>query len=119
MAYGLSTSSRDLSHLVLDSSVRLHTAALRFFWKFIGLSGITRHDPTLMLSHRKLPGRLPRVLTVREVEELIGAASDPFEKAVVETLYATGLRVSELVALRLENIDFAEHVILVKNGKGQ
>jgi integrase/recombinase XerC len=101
-----------------DNSVRLHTAALRCFWKFIGLSGITNHNPTLILSHRKVPGRLPRVLSGSEVERLIAAAQDPFERAVVEMLYGTGVRVSELVGLRLENIDFAEHRILVKKGKG-
>jgi integrase/recombinase XerC len=101
-----------------QSSVRLHTAALRAFYRFIGLSGLTRHDPMLMISHRKLPGRLPRVLTVQEVEALIAAAKDPFERVVPEFLYSTGLRISEAVNLRLENIDFAEHMILVKKGKG-
>lgn len=45
----------------LDSnSIRLHTCALRCFFKFIRLTGLTKHDPTLLLSHRKTPGRLPR-----------------------------------------------------------
>jgi len=101
-----------------DSSVRLHTAALRALYRFIRLSGLTRHDPMLMISHRKLPGRLPRVLTVQQVEALIAAATDPFERVVPEFLYSTGLRISEAVSLRLENIDFAEHMILVKKGKG-
>jgi len=73
----------------------------------------------LMISHRKVPGRLPRVLTLQEVEALIAAAQNPFERAVIETLYATGVRVSEFIQLRLENIDFGERLILVKKGKGK
>jgi len=100
------------------NTLNLRMAALRSFFKFIRLTGLTKHDPTLLIAHRRLPRQLPRVLSVEEIERLIAAARNPFERAVVEVLYATGVRVSELVNLRLENIDFAEHVILVKRGKG-
>lgn len=103
---------------VCSNSIRLHTGALRAFFKFIRLTGLTKYDPTLGLAHRKIPGRLPRVLTVEEIERLIAAARDPFERAVPEVLYATGVRVSELVSLRLEDIDFASRVIRVHKGKG-
>ena len=89
----------------LDSnSIRLHTCALRSFFKFIRLTGLTKHDPTLLLAHRKTPGRLPRVLAIEEYERLIAAAEDPFERAVPEVLYSTGVRVAEFVKLRLEDI---------------
>ena len=101
-----------------DNSIRLHTCALRSFFKFIRLTGLTKHDPMLLIAHRKVATRLPVVLTVEQVEKLINAARDPFERAFVEVLYSTGVRISELVNLRLENIDFAERVILVKKGKG-
>jgi site-specific recombinase XerD len=101
-----------------SSSIRLHTCALRAFFKFIRLTGLTKHDPTFSLPHRKVPGRLPRVLTIEEIEQLIAAASDPFERAVPEVLYSTGVRVSELVSLRLEDIDFDGRVIRVHKGKG-
>jgi integrase/recombinase XerD len=102
-----------------ENTLRLRTQALRAFFKFLGASGLTRgHNPTLLLSYRKLPGRLPRVLTVKEVEMLISAAESPVEAAVVEVLYATGVRVSELVSLRFEDVDFGGRVIRVKNGKG-
>lgn len=101
-----------------DNSIRLHTAALRSFFKYLRLTGLTKHDPTLMLAHRKVPGRLPLVLTVQQVEALIAAARDPFERAVSELLYSTGVRVSELLALQVENVDFPGRKILVKKGKG-
>jgi site-specific recombinase XerD len=101
----------------LDSnSIRLHTCALRSFFKFVRLGGLTNRDPTATLEHRKIASRLPVLLTVKEVEKLIGAARNPLERVVPEVLYSAGVRVSELVNLRLEDIN--ERVIRVKNGKG-
>lgn len=101
-----------------DSSIRLYVAALRSFFKFIGLTGLTNHDPMLLFGYRKVPTRLPVVLTVDQVESLIAAGRDPFERAVVEVLYSTGVRVSELVKLRLEDINWATRSIRVHKGKG-
>jgi integrase/recombinase XerD len=70
------------------------------------------------ISHRKLPRRLPRVLDVKEVEAIIAAARTPFERVIPEVLYATGVRVGEFVKIRVENVDSAEHIIKVVNGKG-
>jgi len=100
------------------STLDRHAAGLRAFFRFLVLTGLTKNDPTLRLAHRKMPKRVPRVLTIAEVEALIAAARSPIERAVVEMLYATGVRVSELCNIRLENIDFAERIILVKKGKG-
>jgi integrase/recombinase XerC len=100
------------------NSIRLHTCAFRSFFKFITLTGLTNHDPTLLLGPRKIPTRVPVVLTVEQVEKLIAAGSDPFERAVVEVLYSTGVRVSELVKLRLEDINWATRSIRVHKGKG-
>jgi site-specific recombinase XerD len=102
-----------------ENTLRLRTTALRAFFKFLSAAGLTGgHNVTLALSHRKVPGRVPRVLTIKEVEGLIAAARTPIEEAIVETLYATGVRVSELVNLRFEDVDFANRVIRVKRGKG-
>jgi len=102
-----------------SNSLRLHTIALRGFHKFISLSGLTKHDPTLLLSPRKLPGRIPRFLTVKEVDKLLAACETPVERAVVEVMYSTGVRVSELVRLRIEDITFSSPgVIRVIRGKG-
>jgi site-specific recombinase XerD len=102
------------------NTVRKHTCALRSFFKFLQMTRLTRHDPTLMLSQRKLPRKIPRVLTITEIARLIAAAKTPVEAAVAEFLYATGVRVSELIAVRLENIDFAQDPCIahVKKGKG-
>jgi site-specific recombinase XerD len=102
-----------------ENTLLLRTYALRAFFGFLSVAGLTRgHNPTLLLSYRKIPRRLQRVLTVKEVEKLIAAAEKPVEAAIVEMLYSTGVRVSELVNLRFEDVDFANRVIRVKNGKG-
>jgi site-specific recombinase XerD len=101
-----------------EKTIRRQTASLRCFFRFLQLSGQTRRDPTLMLAHRRLPLRKPRVLTIAEVEALIAAGKSPLETAIAEFLYSTGVRVAELVAMRVEDVDFATGVARVKNGKG-
>jgi integrase/recombinase XerD len=111
--------SQLLAKGVTANSIRLHIGGIRAFSKFLRLAGLTSHDPTLLLAHRKLPSRVPRVLTVEEIESLIAASKTPLERAVVEVLYATGVRISEFVALRVEDITFSEPgVIRVLRGKG-
>ena len=105
------------------STIEGHASALRAFFKFLRTAEISQYDPTLLLPHRRLPRRLPVVLSVEEVERLINAAEDPFEAAVAEVLYSTGVRVSELVNLRLEDIQWetgGSHLssIRVHRGKG-
>src|SRR5665213_1394721 len=87
-----------LEKQLCDNSVRLHTGALRSFYKFINRSGVSPHNPTLLVSQRKIPRRLPVVLSKAEVEALIAAAHDPFELATVEVLYATAVRCAEFVS---------------------
>jgi integrase/recombinase XerD len=111
--------SQLLAKGVTANSIRLHIGGIRAFSKFLRLAGLTSHDPTLLLAQRKLPVRVPRVLTVAEVERLIAASETPLERAIIEVLYATGVRISELTALRVENITFSEPgVIRVERGKG-
>ncbi len=111
--------SQLLAKGVTANSIRLHIGGIRAFSKFLRLAGLAIHDPTLLLSHRKLPSRVPRVLTVAEVERLIAASETPLERAVIEVLYATGVRISELIALRVEDITWSEPgVIRVHRGKG-
>lgn len=100
------------------NTIRLRTTALRSFFKFLRLTGVVAVDPMLTVPHRKVPRRLQRVLSPAEVEKLIEACRNPFERAVVEVLYATGVRVSELVSIRLQDIDAAQGTIRVNKGKG-
>ena len=67
---------------------RLH--ALRLFFKFLAFLGLVNANPVAYITDRKIPKRIRRVLTVKEIEQLIVAARDLFERAVAELLYAFG-----------------------------
>jgi integrase/recombinase XerD len=98
------------------STVKRRTAAIRSFYKYLQREGVLAHDPTLDLASPKLPRRLPRVLTVNEVERLMaspnpGALDGVRDLALLELMYATGLRVSETVGLDLSDLDLAQEVV--------
>ncbi len=104
------------------ATVKRRTAAIRSFYRYLLREGGIESDPTLDLAPPKLPRRLPRVLTVEEVEQLL-AAPDPStregvrDRAMLELMYASGLRVSETVGLDLSDIDLA-HELVRCVGKG-
>ena len=100
------------------NSLRLHTIALRGFHKFIRLRDSQSTIPRCF----SLPGSsraIPRFLTVKEVDKLLSACETPLERAVVEVMYSTGVRISELVSIRIEDITFSSPgVIRIVRGKG-
>src|SRR3989338_280542 len=61
---------------------------------------------------------LPAVMTKAEVQSLFSACRTSFERAILELMYASGLRVSECINLKFEDIDFNEGIIQVRGGKG-
>jgi integrase/recombinase XerD len=89
--------------------------ALRFFF------GITLGRPGVvaMLPYGKKPKRLPTVLSVEEVAQLLDAARPGRERILLQTAYACGLRLSELVHLQVTDIDSQRMVVSVRQGKGQ
>ncbi len=106
------------------STIKRRTAAIRSLYRFLLREGELRHDPTLDLAPPRLPRRLPRVLTLDDVERVL-AAPDPStpegvrDRAMLELMYASGLRVSETMGLDLGDIDLAHEVVrcLGKGGK--
>lgn len=98
-------------------------ACLRSFFKFLKRRRKVDSNPFSGVRTPKLPQRLPEFLEEEEVSRLIGAVtgSGPRvfrDKAILETLYGGGLRVGELVALDVEDVDMSEAVARVK-GKGK
>lgn len=97
-------------------------SALRTFYRYLSREGIVEANPfTLVRGPRQRP-RLPRVLSFEEVRELLAAPSSrsPLglrDRAIVELLYASGLRVGELVGLRLQDLRGREVRVLGKGGK--
>jgi site-specific recombinase XerD len=96
------------------STVGLCTATLRFFF----VKTLRRPYPVEEVPYPKTPRRLPTVLTQEEAARLINSASNLFHRAILMTLYATGVRRAELCNLKVGDIDSAQMVVHVRNGKG-
>ena len=102
-----------ISHLAGGLSIKSiarNISALKVFYRFLVLEGKIETNPARLLSAPKLPRRLPGVLSRSEVERLLtqpDAATSRGERdtAMLELLYATGLRVSELVHLRIPSVN--------------
>lgn len=92
------------------ASVKRKIAAIKSFHKFLVREGMTQNLPTADLVTPKIPRRLPITLTVSQIEKLLAVPKGrtPLalrDKAMLETLYATGMRISELTNLDLADID--------------
>ena len=97
-------------------------SAIRRLFQYLNREKMRDDDPSAMLVSPKLPKRLPKDITEEQVDALLSAPdpNDPIElrdKAMLELLYATGLRVTELVSLTMENVSLRQGVVRVI-GKG-
>src|SRR5271154_3356832 len=105
-----------------STSIGRRLSSLRRFYRLQLVQGTIAADPTLRVRAPKLPRRLPKSLSEQQVEALLDAP-DPETKlglrdrAMLETLYATGLRVSELVGLKFAQVSFDAGIVSVL-GKG-
>ena len=97
------------------SHYRQTVCALRFLYsRVLGHEWMAEHIP---FPRRSLP--LPEFLTSEEVKQVLSAVSDLKHRTMLETIYGTGVRCSELVSLRVADIDSNRKVIQVRDGKGQ
>jgi integrase/recombinase XerC len=104
------------------ASIARKGAALRALFRFLARRGLVAEDPAAGLGVPRGPRRLPVVLKARQVDRLLAGPRpvDPVglrDRAVLELLYATGIRVGELCGLRLDDVDLAADTVRVL-GKG-
>jgi integrase/recombinase XerD len=97
-------------------------SGIKSFYKYLLMEGVIENDPTTLLESPKIGRKLPDILSDQEINDLINAIdlSKPEgqrNKAMIETLYSCGLRVSELVNLKLSNLHFDQEFIKIE-GKG-
>lgn len=97
-------------------------SGLKAFYKFLLMEDLIDTDPTKLLESPKLGRKLPEVLSIEEIDAVISAIDLSLpegqrNKAIIETLYSCGLRVTELINLRITNLFFDEGFIKVV-GKG-
>lgn len=98
-------------------------ATIRSFYKFLVKRGQVNSNPVSVIRTPKQEKKLPRFLEYEEVKRLLDAPPmDTWlgarDRAILETLYSTGIRVSELVALNLDDVDFLGEIVHVR-GKGK
>jgi integrase/recombinase XerD len=106
-----------------SSTVARKVAAIKSFFHYLMAEGIIKDDPTITLDSPKVKKRLPKAISREEIERLLAApASSPGAKAqrdhaLLELLYASGMRVTELVSLDVSDVDTESGAIVVKGKK--
>jgi len=113
-AFLIESSRRDLSADILHR----HLWALRCFFDFLCMGGVVDENAPRLIRPRPVVRPLPRTLSEQNVKKLIRAAGSVRNRAIFELFYATGCRVSELVNIRIEDVDFAKKTIRIR-GKGR
>lgn len=101
------------------STISRNLASIRCFFQYLLNNNIINEDPTLNLKSPKSEKRIPSILTEDEVNLLLSQPSSTDfkgsrDKAMLELLYATGLRVSEIISLNIEAIDLELGILIVR-----
>jgi integrase/recombinase XerD len=98
-------------HGLAANSIARSLAAIRMFYRFLVRERILKSDPSSLVDSPKLWKKIPETLSVNEVEALLSQPNvrdvklGARDRAILETLYATGMRVSEAVNLKLDNVN--------------
>jgi integrase/recombinase XerD len=104
------------------ASIARHIVSLNVFFRYLQLEGVLQHNLAELLGSQKLWQRVPKVLSVEQVDRLLASPSrhDPCwrrDRALLELLYATGCRASEVSLLRMHDMHLDEHFCVCR-GKG-
>ncbi len=105
------------------STISRNLSSVRCFYKFLIFSGVLDKNPTKGIKLEKTEKKLPQVLTGEEIDRLLSKpllteAKGCRDKAMLELLYATGIRVSELINLNVSNINLRSGVLYCTGAKG-
>ena len=99
------------------TSIVRKVASIRGFFRWACANEILSSNPALTMEQPKIPQRLPKVISVQEIEEILNKDLTKLQRVIVELLYGCGLRVSELVNLKTNNYDL-KNKYLECTGKG-
>lgn len=103
-----------------SSTIRKMFSGVRLFYKYCNEEEIISHNPVISVSLPLEEDKLPRYLTNDQLAQLRLLTERNIKKrAVVEVLYTTGIRISELTQMRLEDIQWTERIIRIPKGKGK
>ena len=96
------------------NTINIHLNAIRFL-----LEDILNKNMKLNIKYSKTPKKLPTFLTREEIRKLLNAISNWKHRLMIEFLYGSGLRVGELINIRVKDININEGYVFVRNGKGK
>ena len=105
-----------------NSTISRNLATIRSFYQYLLKTKKISKDPTSNLQSPKIEKRVPSILTSEEVELLLEQPKDvdlkgTRDKAMLEFAYATGMKVTEIIHLDIQDVDFANNVVLCTSGK--
>ena len=105
-----------------NSTISRNLATIRSFYQYLLKNKKISKDPTSNLQSPKIEKRVPSILTSEEVELLLEQPKDvdlkgTRDKAMLEFAYATGMKVTEIIHLDIQDVDFANNVVLCTSGK--
>lgn len=106
-----------------SSTVARKVAALKSFFHYLIAEGIIQNDPTATLDSPKVQKRLPKAISIEAINKLLKATTSNDapksrrDHAMLELLYASGMRVTELVSLNVEDVSFKDNLVTVKGKK--
>ncbi|MBQ8475752.1 tyrosine recombinase [bacterium] len=99
------------------STITRKLASIKGFFRFLSYKRYIINNPAISITSPKLPKKLPKVLTISEINKMLTKDLNSLEAAIVELLYSAGIRVSELTELDIKNLDISKKSIKVF-GKG-
>ena len=107
-----------------SSTISRNLASIRSFYQFLIRNRKIKNDPTEDVQSPKVEKRIPSVLTAQEVELLLEQPKDvdlkgTRDKAMLEFAYATGMRVTEIINLNIENVNIEEGYVICRTGAKQ
>ncbi len=114
-----------VKHKVKKSSVARKLSAIRSFFKYLNRKGVMTGNPARLVATPRREKRLPAVLTADDAQRLMNARGKDIDddterrdRAVLETLYSTGIRASELVGMNRDDINHDDRLVRIR-GKGR
>ena len=107
-----------------SSTVSRNLASIRSFYQYLVRTKVVLQDPTNNVQAPKIEKRVPSILTAKEVELLLDQPQDVDlkgirDKAMLEFAYATGMRVTEIISLNIEDVNLEESYVVCKTGARQ
>lgn len=104
-----------------SKSICRHISSLRSFFKYLKNEDIIKSNPMTLITNPKVEKNFPKYITYEDIEKILSISDDTSigirDSLILELLYVTGIRVSELVNIKIQDIDFSERKIKIM-GKG-